>query len=85
MQPSGNSSQSGASGVAGVRAPGRREQVGQREQFSAEELAIVMSHFEIGVIDSIVDYPRGSRKAPKLLIVSEQGKFLLKAPRPRQR
>src|SRR5205823_5861194 len=31
-----------------------------------------------GIIDSIVEYPRGSRKAPKLLIVSEQGKFLLK-------
>jgi homoserine kinase type II len=37
-----------------------------------------MSHFDIGVIDSIAEYPRGSRKAPKLLIVSEQGKFLLK-------
>jgi Ser/Thr protein kinase RdoA (MazF antagonist) len=53
-------------------------QTGGREQFSAEELAVVMSHFDIGVIDSIVEYPRGSRKAPKLLIVSEQGKFLLK-------
>src|SRR4028119_728611 len=51
---------------------------GGREQFSAEELAIVMSHFDIGIIDSIVEYPRGSRKAPKLLIVSEQGKYLLK-------
>src|SRR4051794_8317157 len=51
---------------------------GQRESFSAEELSIVLSHFDIGVIDSIVEYPRGSRKAPKLLIVSEQGKFLLK-------
>jgi homoserine kinase type II len=51
---------------------------GARETFSAEELAIVMSHFDIGVIDSVVDFPRGSRKAPKLLIVSEQGKFLLK-------
>src|SRR5207248_10516 len=48
------------------------------EAFSAEELAIVMSHFEIGVLDSIVEFPRGSRKAPKLLVVSEQGKFLLK-------
>ena len=37
-----------------------------------------MSHFDIGVIDSIVEFPRGSRKAPKLLIVTEQGKFLLK-------
>jgi Ser/Thr protein kinase RdoA (MazF antagonist) len=51
---------------------------GQREKFSAEELTIVMSHYDIGVIDSVVEFPRGSRKAPKLLIVSEQGKFLLK-------
>ncbi len=51
---------------------------GGRETFTAEELAIVMSHFDIGVIDSIVEFPRGSRKAPKLLVVSEQGKFLLK-------
>ena len=51
---------------------------GRREQFSAQELAVVLSHFDIGVIDSVSDYPRGSRKAPKLLIVSEQGKFLLK-------
>jgi homoserine kinase type II len=50
----------------------------QRELFSAEELAVVLSHFDIGVIDSIVEFPRGSRKAPKLLIVSDQGKFLLK-------
>jgi Ser/Thr protein kinase RdoA (MazF antagonist) len=65
-------------GHAGVSGTGQTRQTGQREAFTAEELAIVMSHFDIGVIDSIVDYPRGSRKAPKLLIVSEQGKFLLK-------
>jgi Ser/Thr protein kinase RdoA (MazF antagonist) len=51
---------------------------GQREQFSAEELAVVLSHYDIGVVDSVVEFPRGSRKAPKLMIVSEQGKFLLK-------
>ena len=62
--------QSGASGAARGH--------GGREQFSAEELAIVLSHFDIGVIDSIVEYPRGSRKAPKLLINSENGKYLLK-------
>ena len=53
-------------------------QAGGREQFAAEELAIVLSNFDIGVIESIVEYPRGSRKAPKLLITSEHGKFLLK-------
>ncbi|QOV90323.1 phosphotransferase [Humisphaera borealis] len=61
----------GASG-GGVR------QTGGREGFATEELTIIMSHFDIGVLDSIVEYPKGSRKAPKLLIVSEQGKFLLK-------
>ena len=50
----------------------------QREKFAADELAIVLSHFDIGVIESIQEYPKGSRKAPKILITSEQGKFLLK-------
>src|SRR5579864_1300370 len=61
---------------SGGRAQSTRS--GQRETFSAEELAIVLSHFDIGIIDSIVEFPRGSRKAPKLLVISEQGKFLLK-------
>src|SRR5581483_1667666 len=64
-------SPSALSGTGGGR-PG-----GGRETFAADELAIVLSHFDIGVIDSVTEFPRGSRKAPKLLIVSEQGKFLL--------
>ena len=73
--PSGAAVQAASAGVSG---PGTAPRSGSREAFSPEELAIVLSHFDIGVIDSIVDYPKGSRKAPKLLIVSEQGKFLLK-------
>jgi len=61
-----------------ISGTGQTRSTGQREQFSAEELAVVLSHFEIGIVDSVVEFPRGSRKAPKLLIVSEQGKFLLK-------
>lgn len=53
-------------------------QAGARERFTPEELAVVLSHFDIGVIDSIQEFPRGSRKAPKALIVSETGKYLLK-------
>ena len=78
---SGNSGTGASNAVtSGVAASGtgQTRQSGAREAFSAEELSIVLSHFDIGIIDSIVDYPRGSRKAPKLLIVSEQGKFLLK-------
>lgn len=51
---------------------------GQRERFQADELAIVLSHYDIGVLESIVEFPRGSRRAPKLLITSAEGKFLLK-------
>jgi len=61
-----------------VSGSGTTRQSGGREQFAVDELAIIMSYFDIGIIDSIVEYPRGSRKAPKLLIASEQGKFLLK-------
>jgi homoserine kinase type II len=78
MQPAASPMQASAgASISGTGVTSGR-QTGGREQFSAEELAIVMSHFDIGVIDSIVEYPRGSRKAPKLLIVSEQGKYLLK-------
>jgi Ser/Thr protein kinase RdoA (MazF antagonist) len=49
-----------------------------REKFGAEELVIVMSHFDIGLIQSIKEYARGSRRAPKLLITSDKGEYLLK-------
>ena len=71
-QASGSAIQSGAPSSGGSR------QTGKREHFTPEELAVVFSHFDIGIIESVAEYPRGSRKAPKLLIVSEQGKFLLK-------
>ncbi len=67
-----------STGQSAVSGTGQSRAGGQRESFGVEELAIIMSHFDIGVIDSIVDFPRGSRKAPKLLVVSDQGKFLLK-------
>ena len=51
---------------------------GRRESFAMDELAVVMSHYDIGTIRSIKEFPRGSRKAPKLLIDAEKGAFLLK-------
>src|SRR4051812_23253249 len=78
MQPSASHSAHGASTVATSSGTHQSRAAGQREKFGTEELAIVLSHYDIGVIDSITEFPRGSRKAPKLLIVSDQGKFLLK-------
>jgi homoserine kinase type II len=39
---------------------------------------VVLSHYDLGVIESVTDFPRGSRESPKVGIVAERGKFLLK-------
>ncbi len=52
--------------------------------FGNEELAVVLSHYDLGVIESITPVDRGSTQSPKVGIVSEKGKFVLKkraAPR----
>ena len=46
--------------------------------FSSEELAQVLSHYDIGVIHQVKPLSAGSKRAPKMVIISEQGKFLLK-------
>ena len=50
--------------------------------FSSEELVKVLSHYDIGVIDQVKPLSGGNRRAPKMVFISEQGKFLLKR-RPR--
>ena len=50
----------------------------QRETFGPEELAIALSHFDLGVIESITEFPRGSRRAPKLVLETERGRLLFK-------
>ena len=46
--------------------------------FSSEELARVLSHYDIGVIHQIKPLSAGNKRAPKMVIISEQGKFLVK-------
>ncbi|UCF42415.1 MAG: phosphotransferase [Planctomycetota bacterium] len=46
--------------------------------FSSEELAQVLSHYSVGVIHHVKHLTAGSKRAPKMVIISEQGKFLLK-------
>ncbi len=46
--------------------------------FETGELAIVLSHYDLGVIRSIARFKRGSNATPKLLIRSESGVFVLK-------
>ena len=46
--------------------------------FAGEELARVLSHYDIGIILQVVPLSAGSRRSPKMVIVSEEGKFFLK-------
>jgi Ser/Thr protein kinase RdoA (MazF antagonist) len=45
---------------------------------SSEEVAEVLSHYDIGVIRQTKAVSGGSKYVPKMVIVSEQGKFFLK-------
>ena len=46
--------------------------------FLTEELVRVLSHYDIGVILQVKPLSGGNMRAPKMAIVSEKGKFLLK-------
>jgi homoserine kinase type II len=52
---------------------------GKRDRFGTHELAAVLSHYDLGVIDDIRVFARGSRRAPKVLIKTHDGgEFVLK-------
>lgn len=38
----------------------------------------MLSHYDLGILESVTEFKRGSRRSPKVGIVSEHGKFLLK-------
>ena len=76
MAGQGSSYASASSVAPGV--PGAPGSASSRQRFTGEELAIVLSHFDIGVIDTVQEFPRGSRKSPKLLLRADTGLYLLK-------
>jgi len=47
-------------------------------QFSTQEVASVLSHYEIGKIRKVMRLRGGSRSAPKAVVTTTQGRFLLK-------
>ena len=50
----------------------------QRETFGRDELAVCLSHYDLGIIEKVEDFPRGSSRSPKAVISSQRGKFLFK-------
>lgn len=58
------------------------DRVAERDRFDPPELAIVLSHYDLGVVTRIREYRRGSRRSPKVRIAAERGEFLLKRRAP---
>lgn len=52
--------------------------------FDTAELAVVLSYYDLGIIESCTPFAKGSRLSPKMGIVAEGGKFLLKRRAPRR-
>ena len=47
-------------------------------QFTSEELAEVLSHYDIGKIRKVMRLVGGSKRAPKIVVTTTKGRFLLK-------
>ncbi|MCA9295679.1 MAG: phosphotransferase, partial [Phycisphaerales bacterium] len=61
---------------------GDDEPQSERLSFARNELAMVLSHYDLGIIESIRPLQRGSRQSPKLVIRTTEGAFLLKRRAP---
>jgi len=48
------------------------------DTFDAPELATCLSYFDLGILRDIQEFQRGSRRAPKLVIRADKGRFLFK-------
>ncbi len=57
---------------------GKHKKMIKREYFDPEELAIGLSHYDLGIIKSIREFPRGSSRAPKCIVECERGRYLFK-------
>ena len=51
-------------------------------RFDPHELAVVLSHYDIGVIEQIRAYSRGSPRAPKARVRTRRADYLLKRRAP---
>lgn len=74
----GSPASPGASTVSTSSAASSSKHRSGHLKFDRFELPCVMSHFDIGIIHKIKEFPRGSRKAPKLVLKTSTGNYLLK-------
>jgi len=50
----------------------------KRETISSEQLAIVLSHYDLGIVQEVHAFPHGSHAAAKVVVRTDRGKFLIK-------
>jgi homoserine kinase type II len=50
----------------------------KRETLAPEEVAAVLSHYDLGTVTSIRDFIRGAHATAKVVITTDRGKYLLK-------
>ncbi len=55
-----------------------REPVEGHHRFATGELAMACSHYELGVISSVREFRRGSRRSPKAVLDTSRGRVLIK-------
>jgi Ser/Thr protein kinase RdoA (MazF antagonist) len=49
-----------------------------REKFSPQELAIVLSHYDLGIVSDAQEFPRGAHASAKMVVTTDRGKYLVK-------
>ncbi|MEO1512117.1 MAG: phosphotransferase [Planctomycetota bacterium] len=65
--------------AAPAAGPGaQREPVEGHNRFATGELAMACSHYELGVISSVREFRRGSRRSPKVVLETSRGRVLIK-------
>lgn len=70
--------QSAMGHLSGIAMTSLGSGAGGRQTFAADELAIVLSHYDLGPLTELKEFPRGSRKAPKLIVGTPEHFYLLK-------
>jgi Ser/Thr protein kinase RdoA (MazF antagonist) len=50
----------------------------QRAKVTSEELAMVLSHYDLGIVTGVRGFPRGAHAAAKAVVTTDRGRFLLK-------
>ena len=77
LAPSGPGGSAAADGGSEL-SPAPPRPAAARATFEAGELAMVCSRYDIGVIESVREFRRGSGRAPKVVLKTDRGRFLLK-------